>query len=251
MKIRVYGSSSAGNCIRVDFDNGAFLYLDAGISPKKIKESKANAHFLVTHAHGDHSKYAVKMVEDYGATIICTVGTRNTIRLPSDAVTAVFALPELTPAYVLKFTEAAEKSSSGFFVCSVATQHDAYGSCAFVIFAGKETLFYCVDTGAIPETHRMVFDAVIIEANYTAKRIAENLLSESREGYVAGRVSSCAGHLSLDDVFEWIKPNLKYKPKVFLAHRSSVNFDAAELSEMDSSFTDCCTLVESGGVYVV
>ena len=61
MKIQIFGSSSAGNCIRVFNDECPGVYLDAGVNPATLMAAGAplaNMPFFITHEHGDHAKYA-------------------------------------------------------------------------------------------------------------------------------------------------------------------------------------------------
>ena len=67
MTLRVLGSSSKGNCYILDNASEA-LIIEAGVSPAEVKKAlgfnlRKVAGCLVTHRHGDHAGYVVKIVE--------------------------------------------------------------------------------------------------------------------------------------------------------------------------------------------
>jgi len=250
MKITVLGSTSKGNCSFVEFDNGAKIYCDAGVALSSVTTPKANAFLLITHNHKDHCASVKTWIKDYGATVICTHGTLSGLGVSKEHSYVPTIYDELIPAVALAFVrKAAEAKKNTFYVVALNTKHDAPEPCAFVVFAGKESFFYCTDTGEIPNTHRMIFDAVLIEANYTPKLLAKNLLEEDNRGYISGRVSSGVGHLSIKQVEDWVNPNLVYKPMVLLTHRSRMNFDEQEMYDTSEEFRKCAVLVENGEEY--
>lgn len=67
MKLKVLGSSSAGNCYVLDNGNEA-LILEAGVAFAKVKKAlgfnlRKVAGCLITHQHNDHAKYIRNVVE--------------------------------------------------------------------------------------------------------------------------------------------------------------------------------------------
>lgn len=251
VKITIFGSSSKGNCAFVEFDNGAKIYCDAGVALNKITTPKANATLLITHEHQDHCSQVKKWIQDYGARVICTKGTLGCLGVSKDNAVIPLLFDELTPSVALAMVKNADDGKRGTFnLIVLRTMHDAVEPCAFVVMAGKESFFYCTDTGEIPLTHRMIFDVALIEANYTKNRLAENLLAEDGRGYVSGRVSGGVGHLSLDQVYDWAKPNIKYRPLILLGHRSRMNFDEKEYEDFPDDFKEYCRLIQPNCTYV-
>lgn len=249
MKILVYGSSSRGNCSLVTFDNGVSAFFDAGISPSKIKEKKTGKHVFVTHAHADHARYAKEFAERYGCKIVLSQGTKDSLDLPDDSCAIMPTYHELAPHNALKLLQLAQKQEKGTYAIALKTQHDDLEPCAFAVFAGNESFLYCMDTGVIPNTHRMLFDCIFVEANHTPNRLAESLKDEETGGIVSGRVNSGFGHVGLTDVYEEYKSILRYEPTILLGHRSSRNFDEAEYCAMPQDFLERSVLVESGKEY--
>lgn len=251
MKIHVFGSSSKGNCTLVSFNNGANVYFDAGIPLNKIKSKKSGAFVLCGHEHADHSSQVMSWINKYNATIVCTLGTQNALDIPRRSVNVPKLVPQLTKKTYKVYSEQAKREADGFFhVLALPNLHDAAEPCSFVVFAGKEIFFYCTDTGKIPETNNCIFDAIMIEANYTPKILEKNLLRDDAIGYIAGRVGSGFGHLGLKQVVEWATPILKYRPLILLGHRSNVNFDEQEYEESPEEFKKCARLVQSNTEYV-
>ena len=249
MKIKVYGSSSKGNCSLVTFDNGVSAFFDAGISPSKIKEKKTGKYVFVTHTHADHAKYAKEFAEKYGCKIVLSQGTRDSLDLPGDSCIVMNTYSDLTPEMCLQLVKVTTKEPKMPYAVAVKTQHDDLEPCAFAVFSGNESLFYCMDTGVIPNTHRMLFDCIFVEANHTPNRLAESLKDEETGGIVSGRVNSGFGHVGLSEAYEEYKSILKYEPTILLGHRSSRNFDKAEYDAMPQDFLERSILVESGKEY--
>ena len=249
MKITVYGSSSKGNCSLVKFENGVSAFLDAGISTKLIKEKKTGKRVFVTHSHKDHSKYAKEFVEKYGCKIVLSKGTKEKLGLNDENCEMITVLDDLQPHVALKCVREARKNMQDFCAVAIKTYHDDPEPCAFALFAGDETLLYCMDTGRIPDTHRMLFDCIFVEANHTPERLAKSLEDEETSGLIAGRVNSGFGHVGTQDVYDAFQSVLKYNPVILLGHRSATNFDEKEFYQMPDEFVSRCTLVESGKTY--
>lgn len=250
MKIHVFGSSSKGNCTLVSFNNGARVYFDAGIPTDKIKAKKSGAFVAISHNHSDHSSQASNWINKYQASIICTKGTMDALDIPRRSVIMPKLVQQLSQKTFKVYSEQAKKQADGlFYVLALPNLHDAVEPCSFVVFAGKEVFFYCTDTGKIPETNNCIFDAVMIEANYTPKTLEKNLSRDDAIGYIAGRVGSGFGHLGLHQVIEWSEPILKYRPLILLGHRSEINFDEDEYAESPELFRKYSRLAEKGKTY--
>lgn len=250
MKITCHGTGSKGNCIYVEFESGACVYLDAGISLKKINTPKANAYVLITHEHKDHASQALKWLTDYGARIVCSKGTGNAIGLSRRDFTVCMMVDELTPETAYRVMEHSESQKNNMYVMGIHTQHDAREPSAFVIFSGKESLFYCVDSSVIPNTNRYPFDVAIIEANYTKGRLEKSLENEDNAAYVSGRVQGIFGHIGLDDVEKYVAEQMfNTTPRVLLAHMSSRNFDVSEYLLKTKEFIERTDLLIAGQTY--
>ena len=249
MIVSVIGSSSKGNCSHVKFENGVEIFLDSGISPSKITMKKSLKYVLVTHSHADHAKYAKELAEKYGCKIVLTQGTKDKLSLSAEYCVLVSTYEELVPQMALKYVNEAAKYPNEFLVVALKTYHDDPEPCAFAVFCGTEFLFYIMDTGRIPDTHRFLFDVIFVEANFTPKKLAESLANDDTNGLIAGRVNSGFGHVGLTEVYDAYKSILQYEPLILLGHRSAKNFDEKEYEEMPEDFKKCSRLIESGKSY--
>lgn len=82
--IKSYGSSSAGNAYIISCGDTA-LMLEAGVHPKNmigVNWSTIKG-CLITHEHGDHSKFADKLVQSVGFDIYSSPGTLEALSVAS------------------------------------------------------------------------------------------------------------------------------------------------------------------------
>jgi len=215
MKIQIFGSSSAGNCIRVFTDDCPGVYLDAGVNPAILMSAGAplaNMPFFITHEHGDHAKYAVDLKKRYGARNYSTPGTATAI-----SASAVYAKP------AGHFFE----PWGGLHVWSFPVIHyPAADPVCYIVQMNGESLLYMVDCGQLPDQDLISkCDHYFIEANYTP----EALVSNNKQWVgIRERVSSGFGHLSVLDAYEFLKPRMNHARKIIFGHISRNNFDLQE-----------------------
>ena len=217
MKVTCIGTGSSGNCFYVESELGTGVYFDAGCPPEKILDlgiSIANKPFHVTHEHGDHAKYALELQDKYGAIIHCSDLTFEALNLCKK-----YSARRLRDFYP-------KKSLS---VHGIKVIHNAADPYAFYAEIDGECVLYVADSGQPPELPEgLTPDALIVEANYTPKRMAENAEKSDSMLYVSGRVSSGVGHLSAREAAELVEPYLNYADLIILFHQSESNFDYTE-----------------------
>ena len=210
MKVTCIGAGSSGNCFYVESELGTGVYFDAGIHPGRIQRLGlvvANMPFFVTHEHGDHAGYARLLAYSYGADIYSTKGTRKALGIN---------MPKMSPDGVYKIIE-------------IPVIHTAAEPCAFYLDIDGERVLYIADSGQPPELPEgLTPDVLIVEANYTPERMAENAEKSDSMLYVSGRVSSGVGHLSAREAAELVEPYLNYADLIILFHQSENNFDYTE-----------------------
>ena len=220
MKIQIFGSSSAGNCIRVFNDQFPGVYLDAGVNPTFIRESGsplANRPVLVTHEHGDHAKYAKVLADRYNCPIIASKGTLDAIGVD--------------PYHRILVDQIKYSYDSLWGVKDYPIVHyPAADPRCFVIALGNEKLLYMVDCGQAPDQEMIPdCDIYFVEANYTPERLKNN--NEQWAG-VRGRTSSGFGHMSALDAFKFLEHRVGHAKKIILGHVSKNNFDMSEYMKM-------------------
>lgn len=204
MKVTCIATGSSGNCFYCESEKGTGVFLDAGAPPKAILDmglSIANKPFFVTHEHGDHAKYARELTYKYGAQIIGTEGTLNSIGIPI--------------RWEADFTQ-------------IPIIHNAEEPCAFLLEIDGESVLYIMDAGQVPDVKHLRPEVLIVEANYTQKRMEENARNSASGLYVSGRVSSGFGHLSVNQAVEIALPMFPTLELLLFAHMSRSNFDMME-----------------------
>lgn len=194
LQFSVLASGSRGNAVAVFPGNGPGFLLDCGLTGKELDRRLAMidndrndiAFACVTHAHKDHCNWSLKNRND------------RMIRLYTDHT-----------------GWGGQWFLSGVYITSFALLHDV--ECfGFRVEYNGINIAYVTDTAYIPEEslqYLLNLDALVIEANYR-----EKLLAESQDQY--GRPSS--RHLSNEQVSCILKtvssPRLKH---VVLTHLSN------------------------------
>jgi len=206
---------------------GTGVFFDAGCPPTKILDlgiSIANKPFYVTHEHGDHAKYALELQDKYGAIIYCSDLTFDALNLCKKC--SVQRLKDFYP-------------KKKCYVQGIKVIHNAADPCAFYADIDDERMLYIADAGSPPELPEDIApDVLIVEANYTPKRMAGNAEKSDSMLYVSGRVSSGVGHLSAREAAQLIEPYLDYADLIILFHQSENNFDYTEYyNDMEISDT--------------
>ena len=229
MKIKCIATGSSGNCFYCESENGTGVYLDAGAPPAAILDqglSIVNKPFFITHEHGDHAKYADELHSKYGATMIATPGTLKALnmlpqKLKADHDSSLIAIGDISKLKGIEFLH-------------INVIHNASEPCAFFISIDGESLLYLVDAGQVPEVKHFRPHVLIIEANYTPRRMEENAKRSDSGLYVSGRVSSGFGHLSINQSVEIATPMFPTLERLIFTHMSNNNFDLIEYFKDES-----------------
>jgi phosphoribosyl 1,2-cyclic phosphodiesterase len=197
MILKIVGSGSSGNCYILENDRTA-LILDAGVSPKEVLRclefnTAKVAGVLVTHEHGDHSKYA-KALGKYGI-----------------------------PVYT-KFTERFE--IHGWTIVPLPVAHDVLTFSFYINHEEMGNLYYVTDT------HYCMYkldglNHIMIEANYCPKILNKNVMSGRLLGMLKERIET--SHMSIDVAIDWLKGNdLSGVRNIVLTHLSNGNSNERE-----------------------
>ena len=230
MKITCIGSGSSGNAFYVEGRKGTGIYLDAGISPKIIQRMGlplANVPVFVTHEHGDHGGYAKRLQDDYGCPVHCSLGTAEALKIDNAHISADLI------DYDHPVTLSNRKGVTE--VRSFPVIHNAEDPVGFYIQLDGERLIYLADSGMPPYLWGLDLrpHVMILESNYTRKRLIQQAKKSEARLFVAGRVSSGMGHLSANDTYEFAKPYYEKAELIVLFHLSKNNFDRNEFYQDD------------------
>lgn len=187
MKAVVLESSSKGNCIALQGENGTVL-LDCGISARRIlnllpvhgiapKDVKA---ILVTHDHSDHCCGLRIVKEKTGAFLRCSPGTAVAMGIE--------------PNYTLQ-VGGVEFLTEGIKISSFMVPHDACDPRGFVVEVDGHRIGYCIDSGYVSQHMAESLQGVellFLESNHDPEMLSECAHHDS----VKYRVKGDRGHLS-------------------------------------------------------
>lgn len=214
MRLKVLGSSSAGNCYLLENEQEA-LILDCGIRFTEVKKAigfnlRKVAGALLTHSHGDHAGY----VSDFLAAGITVHACRKTIN--ATGITSHRWCPVKAEGQtyyignwrVMPFEVKHDVPCLGFLL-----RHDECGTVCFI-----------TDTYYLPFTFRGL-NNIIIEANYAEDILQRRLEAGRIHGKVRDRV--IASHMELETTKDFLKANdLTAVNNIVLIHLSDANSDA-------------------------
>lgn len=227
MDIKVFGSSSSGNCYLID-DGSSQLLLEAGISPKTllakgVKFSQISA-VLITHEHQDHSRY-VKELSRY--LLVCaSKGTFESIYNPVRRV----ELKALDKIII-----------GGFKIVPFEAKHDAKEPLGYFIHSNAtgENVLFATDTYYIQNKFSNI-NYLMVECNYSEKILQDKIVKANIPLERRRRES----HFSLENVKEFLKANdLKNCKEIILLHLSDGLSDEAMFKKEVQSLTGIPTKI--------
>lgn len=228
--VKVIGSSSKGNAYLIN-DGERSLLLEAGINLTKRNVDLSNCDAcLITHEHGDHSKYAMDIINTSGMDVYMSAGTQKALQLPRHRVKEIKALEEFQVGNwrVLPFdTEHNMPKASKFNV------NEPLGF--FIQAKSGENILFATDTKYIRYklpgiTHLM------IECNYQLEIINDNVMNGTIHASLRDRI--VATHFELQNVKKFIQSNdMSTLQEVWLLHLSSSNADPTFFKEEIQAIT--------------
>lgn len=212
ISIKSYGSSSAGNAYLLS-DGERSLLLEAGINLKKLQDVDfVNCDgCLITHEHGDHSKFAMDILNKTGMDIFTSAGTQEALKLPKHRIHQIKALEQIEIGV--------------WTVLPFDTQHDVNEPLGFFIQTkSDERVLFATDTYYIKYklpgvTHLM------IECNYAKDIIDAKVEAGKVLPFLRNRIIK--SHFELENVKGFIKANdMSRLQEIWLLHLSDSNSDA-------------------------
>lgn len=214
-----FGSGSTGNSFYIEIGEHKLL-IDMGIGVKKIKNAlehhqkeinKVEA-ILLTHTHYDHRSAIKAICNNTDCKIYATNPSLNTLN-----------------SYDFKAeTESLEYDRRqeilpGLYITAFKTDHDALGSCGYIVETEGYKLGYATDLGIIRKKTLELLagsDVIILESNHDEKMLIEG----NYEHFLKQRILSPHGHLSNRQSLEFQELLSSLGTKNFLlAHLSREN----------------------------
>lgn len=209
VKIRTFGSSSAGNSYLLS-EEGSALLLEAGIQPKKMTLNWSEVEgLLITHEHNDHAKYAKDYIRRGAFNIYCTPGTAKQIK-------GVENYRVNTCSYLEPF------KINDWQIIPFKTEHDVVEPAGFLIRSPKnKKILFATDTYYI----RYKFPGVthfLIECNFSIDILNRNRNKEIIDAHQYKRILK--SHFELNNLIKFFEANdLSKAEQIHLIHLSDRN----------------------------
>lgn len=219
LEIQINGSSSSGNNY-VLTDGDSSIMLEAGLSPKKlsskgVKLSKIEA-LLITHEHGDHTKYAQDLLLSGGFDVWASQGTLDAIGLSRRC-------------HVLK--DHVQQRIGEWVVLPFSTVHDDVKVRAreplgfFIQSPSGERVVFATDTNRINAQFPKV-NYWLVECNHTVELVREC----NRPKSIQDRIIKT--HMSIDSLKVYLeRADMSETKKIILLHLSGENSEPRRYKE--------------------
>jgi len=232
MKISVLGSGSTGNSVLL-VANGTRVLVDAGLSAKETarrmsmlgEDPNSLDGILITHEHGDHAGGLRVLVKDLDCPVFMSAKTRDAYICESRRVGIASDEPRRR-AEALKNRLIEIDSGQAFRIGEIdfhpfTVPHDAVDNFGFTATHGGVKVATVMDFGHITTliTERLRgCAAIVIESNHSRDMLktVEHYPWELKQ-----RILSRLGHLSNEDVAEWLLDGFDGQARhLVLAHLS-------------------------------
>jgi len=234
VRLKVIGSSSAGNAYVLTLDGGKSLLLDAGVPYRQIVKA-VGADWprlqaaLITHEHGDHTAAVADLI-DRGMTIYTSAGTAGVLCNRLTNRWGIVPVKHQVPFW----------TTVGATVTPFNVQHDAAEPLGFVVddASARERLVYATDTYylryKLPGVHYW-----LAECNFCDD------LATSDDAVDKRRYRS---HMSLDRLKAMFRANdLTQARKIVLIHLSDAKSDEKRMVREIAELTGVETVAAHAG----
>ena len=225
--LTVLGSGSSGNAALLSAGD-THLLIDAGLSRRRLRQRLEEAGveidglsgIVLTHEHTDHSAHAGKVAGEYGCPIYLSYGTSEKLEQGNTEENRICFRPG-------EAFEVGDIKIHPFLV-----PHDAKEPVGFRFEAEGVRLAYVMDLGELTtlvKERLRKCDCIMIEANYdiewmrTRKAYPEEILQ---------RIRSNTGHLSNDDIRQFIENDFDGTARHLVLAHLSENNNTPELAQI-------------------
>src|SRR5204863_8609298 len=232
MKLSVLGSGSTGNAVLL-VANGTRVLVDAGLSAREIarrmallgEDPNSLDGILITHEHGDHSGGLRVLIKDLDCPVYISAKTRDAYVCESRRVGINNEEPRRR-AEALRDRVVEIDSGCDFQIGKIdfhpfTVPHDAVDNFGFTATHNGVKVATLLDFGHITHliTQRLRgCAAIVIESNHSRDMLktVENYPWELKQ-----RILSRLGHLSNEDIAEWLVDRFDGQAQhIILAHLS-------------------------------
>ena len=213
MILTCLGSGSSGNCYLLTASNGDTLIIEAGVNFTEVKKAlnfnlRKIVGCVVSHEHGDHSKY----LPDVLSCGIKVLGLKEAFRNVKQKVFCV----EVEPLHGYKI--------GGFKVFTIPVCHDV--PCLGFVIEHQEMgkLLFITDTMML-EYKIPHLNHIMIEANYSDEILQENIDNGLVFPFMRDRLMH--SHMEIKTTANVLKANdISEVNEIILLHLSGRNSDA-------------------------
>lgn len=226
INIKPIGSGSSGNCYVID-DGNSKLILEAGVRFKKVQQALNFDYrnidgLLITHEHGDHTKYVNDFITSTTVPIYATKGTMNAKGFTG------YRFNEIKSSVTYKI--------GSWQVMPFDVKHDAAEPVGFLIMNELgERLLYVTDC----EFVRYKFSNIsymMIEMNYALDIATDNVNNGVLNYSLKNRI--LGSHFEMQSSLDLIKANKSPALKeVWLIHISKTNGDPDRFKKATQELT--------------
>ena len=224
-----FGSGSSGNCAYIGTPEGEGILIDAGVDDKIVYGTLAKygitpyniKGICLTHDHGDHIRYAYKLVKKYRH-----IGVYCTPRVLDGIFRRHSISRSLRERHVPIFKEIPFKTA-GLEITAFEVPHDGSDNAGFFIEYEGMKFVIATDIGNIASRARNYLsqaDFMMLESNYNE----EMLTNGSYPEYLKSRIRGANGHLENEVGARFIAEvyrgaNAEKLSYLFLCHLSKDN----------------------------
>jgi phosphoribosyl 1,2-cyclic phosphodiesterase len=219
MKLKVLGSSSAGNCYILENDSEA-LILEAGVKFAEVQRALnfnigKIAGCLITHEHKDHAGQILTFPRF--VDVFCSKGTADSADIGEKTKTHIVSANK-------PFT------AGTFKIIPFAAKHDAAEPLGFYINHPETgNVLFATDTYYLPCTFAGL-NNVLIECNYRLDLLESNIAAGLIPTAMRNRILQ--SHFSYEHCLQALQANnLRAVNNIILIHLSSGNSHAQEFKD--------------------
>jgi len=220
MKLKVIGSSSAGNAYILENDQEALL-IECGVQIAKIKQAlgyqvRKVAGCIVSHEHKDHCK-SVKEILGLGINVYASYGTHQAMQTESH--------------HRARFVHDGKvETIGGFKIKPFNVKHDAAEPFGYLINHAETGVVLFLTDSYYSEYKFSDLNNIIIEANYCQTILDRKVREGLNPKFLRDRVIT--SHMSLATCKDLLKANdLTQVNNIVLIHLSDGNSNAAQFKK--------------------
>jgi phosphoribosyl 1,2-cyclic phosphodiesterase len=241
MRLKILGSSSAGNCYILENDQEA-LIVECGVKLlpiKKALEFKLNkvVGCVISHEHLDHCKGVMELAAA-GIDIYSSVGTISA--MCNGGHNHHRFHPVLSDV---------EFKIGGFTVKPFDVRHDAAEPLNFLIHHEQTgNVLFVTDTYYVPYTFRNL-NNILVEANYSQAILDKRMDDGKTQEFLRNRIWK--SHMNLETCKKMLKANnLSQVNNIILIHLSDGNSDAEDFQQQVTELTGKTVHVAGAGMII-